>query len=712
MDLTKIRKLIEDNQFRTKQDTGGASVVDTSPEEDKKNPAGKKDSTPKTSDSNPNQKLPPIGGKTTLTGQQPNNVDIEPGLYPKEVKEGRTAVVAFGRMNPPTIGHTRLVEMMEHIAKEVGGTALLFLSHSHDAKKNPLVYESKLAYAQYAFGDVVVESNANDIIAVATEVAESYDNIIFVCGSDRQAEFERKLNRYNGDLYEFNQVHVTGLSRSNYSSDPLECASGSILREAAHEDNFGLFKKWLAPGVRYFAENIYAEVRGELNELNTQQRAKRALIFRRNKARVKQGRDRAIRRRAPSAALGKRSRRLAIKLMRRRILRGQKYQDLSYAQRATVDKRLKKRKKSIGRIAKRLLPKVARAEASRKIGSRFVDPMGGRKNVSESMLLEMMKFLPEAEYDYELTDKEVQSLQEKASEYETSYAILETVFRRGIAMWENIQTDMTFSQYGFCRVNSFLNGGKAYDMDFDMVVEDCEHYASTKDKDEDADHDGEIEQTERAAIDSRALEKVITTKPSHNGFHRHQRGSVSHRTSAEPGKAKRAELVRKVYEMVHPELRGRIADDSKKSVDWAKRLKKMRDRRSEVAEDAIPNASGDTKRRCDMPQLTNFDAFHKDLSDSGHSLGHDYVKPDTLTPTQKHFNREKVDKLKKGGWGDKGIIVSKDNYVVDGHHRWLAAHENGDKIKARRTSLNRDELLDFLKNKPYVEKKTLDEETE
>jgi hypothetical protein len=113
-----------------------------------------------------------------------------------------------------------------------------------------------------------------------------------------------------------------------------------------------------------------------------------------------------------------------------------------------------------------------------------------------------------------------------------------------------------------------------------------------------------------------------------------------------------------------------------------------------------------------MPQLTNFDAFHKDLTDSGHSLGHDYVVPSTLTPTQNQFNREKVDKLKQEGWGDKGIIVSNDDYVVDGHHRWLAAHENGDKIKARRTSLNCDDLLDFLKNKPYVEKKKLNENKE
>lgn len=692
MDLKKLKQLVEDNQLRTKQDNGGASAVDTDPQKEKKVPAGKKDTTPKASEENPNKDIPPITGSKTMTGQKPNQVDLEPGLYPPEIKEGRTAVVAFGRFNPPTVGHGALIDVMEQIAKDHGATPMVFLSHSHDPKKNPLVYETKLRYARYAYGDTIVESDANNIMDVAKFVAEDFDNLIFVCGSDREAEYNRNLKRQNGKLYEFKNIDVFAVGRDP-DGDFIASTSASQLREAAAESDLESFKKGLETRLRYFAECIYAEVRGELNELNTQQRAKRALIFRRNKTRVKLGRDRALRRRAPSHALVKRSRRLAIKMMRRRILRGQKYQDLSYAQRATVDARLKKRKKSIGKIAKRLLPKVARAEASRKIGSRFTDPMKG-KTVNEQMLMEMMHMIPEAEYDYELSEKEVEALKEKAELYGTSYDILETVFRRGIASWQLIETDMTFNQYGFGRVNSFLNGGKAYDADFDLVVEDCENYASTKDSEEDSNHDNHIDRSERGEIDARTKERKLTSgdpagPPSGPSWHRHHRSSTIHRTTDEPGKPKHQLLVKKVFEMVHPELRGRIVDDSKN----------------------IPNLDdGMGKRRVDLPQLTNFDAFHKDLTDSGHSLGHDYVKPDTLTPTQKHFNQEKVDKLKRDGWGDKGIIISKDDYVVDGHHRWLAAHQKGEKIKARRTSLDCDQLLDFLKGKSYVESKKLDEE--
>jgi len=648
MDLEKIKALLEARQQRLNTDAPTDNPApeakkppvedDDRDEQEELAPDDAKSSEDK--DNRPgNEELPTIKGSRTLSGEQANKVEVEPDLYPEEIKEGRTAVVTFGRFNPPTLGHQMLVGLVEHHAKNVRGMPLVYLSRSHDAKKNPMMYESKLEYAQFAFGECVRETPAdcNDLISLVTRLSEHFDNLVFVAGSDRVAEYARKLNKYNGDLYEFDHIAVVSSGDRDPDATDVAGVSASKLRWMAEEGSFDEFKNGLATPLRCFAEEIYHEVRGELHELNTQQRAKRAITFRRNKIRVQLGRDRAMKRRAPSAQLVKRSRRLAIKMIRKRILRGQNYNDLTYAQRSIVDQRLKKRKKSIGKIAKRLLPKVARAEASRKLGGRFMNPMSSH-SVNESVLFEMVHFLPEAEHQYELTQKEVQALQEKADRYGTTYEILETVFRRGIAMWENVETDMQFNQYAFARVNSFLNGGKAYDVDFDLVVEDCDNFLLDKE-------DG---------------------------------GKVT---------------------------------DIKNRLTPAERLHRLKQRRK-IHEDAmkVPNLDdGMGKRRCDMPQLTNFDAFHKDLTDAGHSLSHDFVKPDTLTPTQKHFNQEKVDKLKANGWGDKGIIISQDDHVIDGHHRWLAAHQKGEKIKARRTSLKADDLLDFVKGKPYVEKKKLNE---
>lgn len=133
-----------------------------------------------------------------------------------------------------------------------------------------------------------------------------------------------------------------------------------------------------------------------------------------------------------------------------------------------------------------------------------------------------------------------------------------------------------------------------------------------------------------------------------------------------------------------------------------------------LAEDAkVPNINKSLGRmRHGMPQLGKFDSFLADLNKNKIKSAVHEIVPKSLTPTQKNFNQEKVDKMKEGGWGDKPIISSKDNYVVDGHHRWLAAHQAGKKIKSRVIDMNCEDLLDFLDGKKYVQKKKINEETE
>jgi hypothetical protein len=58
----------------------------------------------------------------------------------------------------------------------------------------------------------------------------------------------------------------------------------------------------------------------------------------------------------------------------------------------------------------------------------------------------------------------------------------------------------------------------------------------------------------------------------------------------------------------------------------------------------------------------------------------------------------------------KPIIVSHDDKIIDGHHRWEACRQAGCEVKTRKTSLKADELFDFVKGKPYVEKKGLHED--
>lgn len=126
----------------------------------------------------------------------------------------------------------------------------------------------------------------------------------------------------------------------------------------------------------------------------------------------------------------------------------------------------------------------------------------------------------------------------------------------------------------------------------------------------------------------------------------------------------------------------------------------------------IPNEKNNmSKKRHGMPQISDFDLFVKDLEENDISLTTIDIDPNELTPTQSNFSEEKVDRMiENGSWNAKPIITSDDDFVVDGHHRWLAAANLGKKIECRVVGLYADDLLEFLKGKPYVEKKKINED--
>jgi hypothetical protein len=136
----------------------------------------------------------------------------------------------------------------------------------------------------------------------------------------------------------------------------------------------------------------------------------------------------------------------------------------------------------------------------------------------------------------------------------------------------------------------------------------------------------------------------------------------------------------------------------------AMRTKKI----TESEEFEVPNIDkGLDLQRRQLPQIDK-DSLLNDLKGKTSKV---YLDPSHLIPSQKHFNFDKVKKLAgKDRYGE--IIVSKDNHVIDGHHRWLADHAVGRKSKAIVVHMNANDLLDYLSDKEYVKTKTLKENTE
>lgn len=124
----------------------------------------------------------------------------------------------------------------------------------------------------------------------------------------------------------------------------------------------------------------------------------------------------------------------------------------------------------------------------------------------------------------------------------------------------------------------------------------------------------------------------------------------------------------------------------------------------------IPNLeTSKNKMRHGLPQITNFEEFVKAIKDNGGDITDTELSPDTLIPTQKNFNSEKVKDIVEKEKEGYPIIVSEDDYVVDGHHRWLAMHHTNKKIKCRKVSMALDDILELCKDASFVTKKTINE---
>lgn len=320
------------------------------------------------------KKKPTKKKKFSFKDFDPNKyVNVNPVI--NEAKK-KTIVISFGRMNPITSGHEKLANAVMKEAASRRADSGIFLSHSHDAKKNPLTYDQKIALGKKAFGRVIRRSTARTIIEVAKELSGQYDNLVVVVGSDRIAEFKRLLETYNGKEYNYETIEVVSAGERDPDSDDVSGMSASKLRSLAATGNLDEFKKGLPRKLQTSANKVYDMVRSGMGlteemdlaerTLNLAQRRKRGLVMKRYKSKIKAARERAKRRMAPKEKLLKRSRRKALMFLRDRLMKNKKYAEMSPAEKMALDKRLERiPKRVVDRIAQRLFPKVRSAEQER-----------------------------------------------------------------------------------------------------------------------------------------------------------------------------------------------------------------------------------------------------------------------------------------------------------------------------------------------------------
>jgi len=157
-------------------------------------------------------------------------------------------VFTFGRMQPATVGHLKLVDAIETEAKKQGADARIYLSHTQNKKKDPLSYDDKIKYATKSFGNIVTKSPAKTIIQVLKELeADGYTDATMIVGSDRVPEFDRLLTKYNGKDYNFDSIEVKSAGERDPDSDGVDGMSASKMRAAVKAGEYDKFKSGLPP---------------------------------------------------------------------------------------------------------------------------------------------------------------------------------------------------------------------------------------------------------------------------------------------------------------------------------------------------------------------------------------------------------------------------------------------------------------------------------
>ena len=159
--------------------------------------------------------------------------------------EGDTVTVAFGRFNPPTIGHEKLMKAADKVA--LGGPLKIYPSRTQDSKKNPLDPDMKISFMKKMFPDfeenIINDGEMKSIFNVLIAASEEgYKNVNIVVGADRQAEFENLATKYNGELYNFDDIRVVSAGVRDADAEGVEGMSASKMRKAVVDGDFKSFK--------------------------------------------------------------------------------------------------------------------------------------------------------------------------------------------------------------------------------------------------------------------------------------------------------------------------------------------------------------------------------------------------------------------------------------------------------------------------------------
>lgn len=189
-----------------------------------------------------------------------------------EVRGKKTAVFAFGRMNPPTSGHEKLIKKVLEVAKKNNATPFIFVSHTQDSKKNPLTSKQKIKYISLGIPE------ADKCLVYDTSVKTPFDALkyienkgfsdaILIAGSDRVQEMKSSLSKYVNHpdpekRFTLDSFDAVSAGDRDPDADGVTGMSASKMRAAVVANDFNLFKSGVPSKLSVrFAKEMFKDIK-------------------------------------------------------------------------------------------------------------------------------------------------------------------------------------------------------------------------------------------------------------------------------------------------------------------------------------------------------------------------------------------------------------------------------------------------------------------
>ena len=176
-------------------------------------------------------------------------------LLSKSTGKKQPVVFAFGRFNPPTYGHQKLIERVLTITKRVKGKPVLYVSATQDKKRNPLDVKYKIKVIKAIYKSKIQINAATGRERTFMEILtnrfdKKYTDVYMIAGSDRVAEFKKLINKYNGKDYNFDTVNVVSAGERDPDAEGVSGISASKMREFAVKNDYNSFRQGVMKGTK------------------------------------------------------------------------------------------------------------------------------------------------------------------------------------------------------------------------------------------------------------------------------------------------------------------------------------------------------------------------------------------------------------------------------------------------------------------------------